>query len=708
MYNFFWFLSCSSPISQAILNKLDRDDDGFTGKEDCDDEDPLIHPDASEICNELDDDCDGLVDDLDLDIDVTTGSTFFVDHDLDGHGNESISILSCSLPIGYSSSNDDCDDDKSQVCPSCMEICDELDNNCDTVIDDDAIDLLVGFLDSDGDGYGSGVEIFICEYQLQNGESISSFATDCDENNPMIAPNQDEICNELDDDCDGLIDDQDDSRVGGDWFYKDDDGDSYGDFQHMIQQCMIPEGYVINADDCDDTDSSIHPNQIEVCNGIDDDCSVLLTGIDNQEENMAYWVNSDGIGVDLSSIYQAYEELMISDGTLYLCNGQSSFRIEGENINIFGLGDMVVWNAIGQTSNVSGNVILQDVQLEQTSLQFDSADVVLENIQITNTTAPIVSWQSSIQATNIILENNTATNGGAIQITDGTLMLNNSAILDNQAELGGGLYTDRSTIHISETRIDFNQATDGGALYILDSEIVVTGQQLPLQYGFDGNISDGGTLFLDELSNAEFQDVDFGITENNTRFDILTSTFKEYQTGEDVSFTCSFGSCGTSLAYHVGLIPIDELHQNNSFRGNIYDIVGQPTLDSFEFHMNYTYCLFDFYVYSRTDPSLSWDLLWHTQREQYGTTDWVSSSSIGLALDEGTQILLGTSWDCDGSPDYYTYTSDYTTEYGIGTWAGTRAFAGGIDAQNTLVIEDIQTEISGYLYEQRIHATRLE
>ena len=708
MYNFCWFLSCSSPISQMIQDKLDRDDDGFTGKDDCDDDNPLIHPNATEICNELDDDCDGLVDDLDLDIDVTTGSTFFLDQDRDGHGDESTSILSCSVPIGYSNSNDDCEDNNDQICPSCVEICDELDNNCDEIVDDDAIDLLVGFLDIDGDGYGTGFEISICEYQLQDGESISSFPTDCDENNPMIAPNQEEICNEIDDDCDGLVDDQDDSRVGGDWFYQDDDGDSYGDFYNTIQQCIIPAGYVINAEDCDDTDPFIHPDQIEVCNGIDDDCSVLLTGIENQEENMAYWINSDGVGIDLSSIYQAYEELMISDGTLYLCNGQSSFRIEGTNISILGLGDMVVWNAMEQTSNLSGTIFVQDVQLNQSSLQFDSADVVLENIQITNTTAPIVSWQSSIQASNILVENNIATNGGAIQITEGTLILENSEILENQAALGGALYADRSGIDILNSKINFNQATDGGALYLLDSEIVVTGQQLPLEYGFDGNISDGGAVFLDELSNADFQNVDFGITENNTRFDIFTSTLKEYQTGEDVSFTCSFGSCGTSLAYHVGQIPIDELHQNNSFRGNIYDVVGQPTLDSFEFHMIYTNCVFDFYVFSRTDPSLSWNVLWQAQREQYGFTDWVSSSSIGLSLDEGTQVLLGMGWTCDGSPDYYTYTSDVTTEYGIGTWSGTRAFAGGIDSENPLVIEDVQTEISGYLYEQRIHVTKLE
>ena len=221
MFNFIWLLSCSSSIFQAIQDKFDRDDDGFIGKEDCDDDNPQIYPTASEICNEIDDDCDGLIDDQDLDTDMTTGTSFFMDQDLDGHGHESISIFACSLPEGYAIENDDCDDENALVCPTCVEICDELDNNCDDITDDDAIDLLIGFLDLDEDGYGSGTEISICEYELEEGTSISSFPTDCDETNPMIAPNKDEICNEIDDDCDDLIDDQDDSRIDGEWFYKD-------------------------------------------------------------------------------------------------------------------------------------------------------------------------------------------------------------------------------------------------------------------------------------------------------------------------------------------------------------------------------------------------------------------------------------------------------------------------------------------------------
>ena len=50
-------IGCFSQISQSIQNKLDRDDDGFNGEVDCNDDNPSIHPQSREICNELDDDC---------------------------------------------------------------------------------------------------------------------------------------------------------------------------------------------------------------------------------------------------------------------------------------------------------------------------------------------------------------------------------------------------------------------------------------------------------------------------------------------------------------------------------------------------------------------------------------------------------------------------------------------------------------------------
>jgi Leucine-rich repeat (LRR) protein len=77
-----------------------------------------------------------------------------------------------------------------------------------------------------------------------------------------------EICNNIDDDCDGLVDEGVQLT-----FYADTDGDGYGDINSTTLACTAPPGYVVNNTDCDDTDPNVNPGEIENCaNGIDDDC----------------------------------------------------------------------------------------------------------------------------------------------------------------------------------------------------------------------------------------------------------------------------------------------------------------------------------------------------------------------------------------------------------------------------------------------------
>ncbi|MBW2255034.1 MAG: putative metal-binding motif-containing protein, partial [Deltaproteobacteria bacterium] len=86
---------------------LDYDGDGTVYADDCDDEDPDVHPGASELCNGEDDDCDGTIDEEAIDPD-----TFWVDGDGDGYGNpEDDTEQGCTAPEGYSADATDCDDD---------------------------------------------------------------------------------------------------------------------------------------------------------------------------------------------------------------------------------------------------------------------------------------------------------------------------------------------------------------------------------------------------------------------------------------------------------------------------------------------------------------------------------------------------------------------------------------------------------------------
>ena len=86
---------------------LDKDEDGFTVLTgDCDEGNPNIHPAAVEICDQIDNDCNGEIDELG----ARGGILFYADIDGDGHGSSAATLEACSVPEGYSTSKKDCDE----------------------------------------------------------------------------------------------------------------------------------------------------------------------------------------------------------------------------------------------------------------------------------------------------------------------------------------------------------------------------------------------------------------------------------------------------------------------------------------------------------------------------------------------------------------------------------------------------------------------
>jgi len=232
---------------------------------DCDDTSDSVNPDADETCNELDDDCDGLVDDDDPD---AATATWYLDYDDDGHGGTA-TTEACEAPEGYLATSTDCDDLSDGTWPGADELCDDEDNDCDGTVDEDATDEGTWYSDSDGDGYGdASAPTSGCDQP----SGTTTDASDCDDTDADVRPGAAEVCDELDNDCDGATDDDDDGLAVGDTFYIDYDGDGYGSSGYTAEACEAPSGYVSSASDCDDADDAVHPGADERCNDADDDC----------------------------------------------------------------------------------------------------------------------------------------------------------------------------------------------------------------------------------------------------------------------------------------------------------------------------------------------------------------------------------------------------------------------------------------------------
>jgi hypothetical protein len=288
---FLGFAACAALLSGCPEDPpTDSDGDGFAAEEDCNDLDASVNPGMGELCDGLDNDCDGTTDE---------------GYDEDGDGSNT-----CGP-------DRDCDDSNPAVLPGAMELCDGLDNDCDGATDED------GGSDSDGDGFCSGQDcddgnsaVFPGASETCNGVDddcdgstdegfdgdsdgyVPCGATpDCDDSDSSVFPGASELCNHADDDCDGAVDENFDADLDGVSTCASpadcDDSDAtvwpgapeLCDSQDNDCDTQIDEGASVDSDgdgyaacngDCDDTDPSVKPGALEYANGVDDDCDGVV------------------------------------------------------------------------------------------------------------------------------------------------------------------------------------------------------------------------------------------------------------------------------------------------------------------------------------------------------------------------------------------------------------------------------------------------
>jgi len=184
---------------------IDDDEDGYSENAgDCDDQNDAIHPAAAEVCDEVDNDCDGTTDEDD----ASDAPVWYPDGDQDSYGDVQEPRSACEQPQGFVADSSDCDDQDDAIHPAAAEVCDEVDNDCDGIIDeDDASDASTWYEDSDDDGHGD-LESSVLACDQPDGFVADS--TDCDDSSATVSPSSPELPGDgLDNNCSGFIDEVD-------------------------------------------------------------------------------------------------------------------------------------------------------------------------------------------------------------------------------------------------------------------------------------------------------------------------------------------------------------------------------------------------------------------------------------------------------------------------------------------------------------------
>ncbi|MEE2750705.1 MAG: MopE-related protein [Myxococcota bacterium] len=333
--------------NNTIINDIDADGDGwlacdveddfspgegFHGGSDCDDENDSIHPGADEVCDNQDNNCNDEIDEPTA-IDVLQ---WYTDADGDGYGDAATEVDSCDEPANTIADGSDCDDADSTIHPGALEICDGQRNDCGTAlspseIDDDADgfvectldangwdgELTTGFLemlgddcddtdatihpltqwypDTDSDGYGDSLSSDPTIQCANPGNSIHNNA-DCNDQDAGVHPAATEVCDGVDNNCDGTTDGTD-SADAIDWF-DDTDADGFGDPAALNSHaCTAPDQTTADSTDCNDSEDTVYPGAAEICDGLDNDCDGLPAAEeldDDQDGYVECILDSDG------------------------------------------------------------------------------------------------------------------------------------------------------------------------------------------------------------------------------------------------------------------------------------------------------------------------------------------------------------------------------------------------------------------------------
>ncbi len=486
-------LAACTWVTQADWNaRQDWDRDGYVdsvfGGDDCDDTDATIHPGAEEIWYDgIDQDCD-LGSDYDADGDGFNATDYGgIDCDdaeatvysgaeeaCDGLDNNCDGELPANeIDVdrdGWMVCAGDCDDSDAAVSPEATEICDDhdRDEDCDGLADDDD-DSTEGdslwYADFDEDDWGSEDDVVVaCEqpedYVAERADiKTNEIVFDCDDSDDTVHPTAPELCDRLDNDCDGSPEEDE---------VTDEDGDGF-----------------VTCEDCDPLDDTVYPGAPEYCDGRKTDCDVALwqsdDGLLSFETSGGEWSVLEGGDEDTPAALTLDRE-----GTLYVCDGTFFVQLSVA-ADVAVVGDTAAESVLH--SGAAGPVL----------------DVAAAGVSVSLTG---VTLRGGYGAATSLPDGASYYAGGGLRCAiDAAVSLTDVGIQDNTAEFGAGaLVVDGCTASFDRVSFSDNDASIyGGGL--LAAEV----DDLDLKdCSFAGNIANqagGGALLLEadaEISGGTF------------------------------------------------------------------------------------------------------------------------------------------------------------------------------------------------------------
>jgi hypothetical protein len=605
---------------------VDADDDGFTADEDCDDSDAAVNPDATEVCDEIDNDCDEEIDEDDAE----DALAWYADSDSDGFGDANASVTACTVPSGYVEDSTDCDDTMDVVNPDADELCNGTDDDCDTEIDEEAIDMGTWYTDGDTDGYGDDATMTMACEQASGTTDVGG---DCDDANAAVNPDAEELCDGVDNDCDSAT--SEDATVA----WTDSSGTVADVTADVSGTASSPASFTVPEGDLNFCDGTYYVNLVlEGSSSLTSQSADPTTTIlDGGGASSVVSVMGDGLSVSISDL-----------------------TIQGGEAPV----DMVLGAAVGGGMYCAG--------FDMATSALGQIQMSLDNVSITGNNAAtaaggLFGFLCDFTITNSTMDYNTSELGAAFYIFDGTQSVTSTNIENNVASLayGAGVangYTDYIVADFDDTVVSGNSAGEEGAgVALAAGDFTWTGTTGSGGSGIWGNTAgdDGGGLVLDS-ANFTATLVDFGTSADgtdNSPYDVFAYTNDgeiRYWAGDDASFECDEDGCGSATTTTAGGTGSSSGNSWSYLLGNVFSVDSDGTLDSFDYY-NYGSCAVDYMLLSSsTFSSGDWDIVWASVGNTLtGSADWNNSGLVGMPLDSSLYYAVASnSINCDSRMDF--------------------------------------------------------